>query len=83
MTPENIGEIPEDVYILEALRLELLVLTDNLMRFAAVDVNARCAYTFAAVQIDFADKAVPTRQIISRPEAGTRSPDIVDSWHAM
>lgn len=61
-------DLLEDTYILEALKMGFLSLSEELMRVTAISADVGCAYNVASGQIAFAGKKVSLNKLYPDPK---------------
>lgn len=68
MNKYTFEELHEDIYILEAVSLEMIAYTDGFLRTAAVEIDSRLAYGVAARQITYVSEKTAFLELYPDPK---------------
>lgn len=68
MNKYTFDELHEDIYILEAVGLEMIAYSDGVLRAAAVEIDSRLAYAVAAQQITYVSEKTAFLELYPDPK---------------
>ncbi len=68
MDKDDFVDLHEDIYILEAVRLNRIAYTDGVLRAAAVEIDSRLAYSVSAEQITYVSEKTPFLDLYPDPK---------------